>query len=247
MKLLPVKTNSTFILFVILLSQVVLGQSIDSKKIYGKISFDSLVVEGVNVINLMTESVTSSDKEGLFFLSAKEGDVLVFSAVNLVTLRKRVDKQVLSSSVVQIKMASESIDLKEVVIDESSQISAENLGIVPFGQKKYSPAERKLFTATSGEGIDGLLNAISGRKAMLKKEVAIEYKEQMLVKLDYIFTPDYYTDTLKIPEEYIRGFQYYCVEDNDLVGSINSRNKTLSQFLIIILAKKYNKIIANEK
>jgi hypothetical protein len=35
-------------------------------------------------------------------------------------------------------MASESIDLK-VVIDEN-QISAENLGIIPYGQKKYSPA-----------------------------------------------------------------------------------------------------------
>jgi hypothetical protein len=46
-------------------------------------------------------------------------------------------------------MASESIDLKEVVIDENSQISAENLGIIPYGQK-YSPAERKLYTARSG-------------------------------------------------------------------------------------------------
>jgi hypothetical protein len=45
-------------------------------------------------------------------------------------------------------MASESIDLK-VVIDENSQISAENLGNT-YGQKKYSPAERKLYTARSG-------------------------------------------------------------------------------------------------
>jgi hypothetical protein len=67
----------------------------------------------------------------------------------------------------------------------------------------------------------------------------------MLIKLDYFFT-GYYTQNIKIPQEYVRGFQYYCVEDTDLVGSLNSRNKTLSQFLIII-AKKYNKIIVNEK
>jgi hypothetical protein len=43
-------------------------------------------------------------------------------------------------------------------------------GIISYGQKKvYTPAERKLYTATSG-GIDGLLNTISGRKAMLKKK-----------------------------------------------------------------------------
>jgi hypothetical protein len=64
-------------------------------------------------------------------------------------------------------MASESIDLK-VVIDENSQISAENLGIIPYGQKKYSPAERKLYTARSGL-LDPALNWITGRKAMLKR------------------------------------------------------------------------------
>jgi hypothetical protein len=31
----------------------------------------------VNVINLTTDSATSSDKDGLFFLLQKEGDVLV--------------------------------------------------------------------------------------------------------------------------------------------------------------------------
>jgi hypothetical protein len=241
-----VKTNNTFILFVILLSQVVLGQSVDSKRMQGKVSFDTVLVEGVNVVNLMTNKSTASDKEGVFFLFVKEGDILVFSAVNLVTLRKVVNKQDLLANVLSIQMTAQSVELKEVVINQSTQITAENLGIIPFGQKKYTAAERKLYTATSGGGIDGLLNSISGRKAMLKKEVAVEYKEQMLVRLDYLFLPEYYTETLNIPQEYIRGFQYYCVEDTDLVASLNSRNKTLSQFLIITLAKKYNKTIANE-
>ncbi|MEZ7497570.1 hypothetical protein QO200_02335 [Flavobacterium sp. Arc3] len=240
------KTNNTFILFVILLSQVVLGQSVDSKRMQGKVSFDTVLVEGVNVVNLMTNKSTASDKEGVFFLFVKEGDILVFSAVNLVTLRKVVNKQDLLANVLSIQMTAQSVELKEVVINQSTQITAENLGIIPFGQKKYTAAERKLYTATSGGGIDGLLNSISGRKAMLKKEVAVEYKEQMLVRLDYLFLPEYYTETLNIPQEYIRGFQYYCVEDTDLVASLNSRNKTLSQFLIITLAKKYNKTIANE-
>lgn len=246
MKSLLVKTNSTFILFLILFSQFVLGQSVDPKKVHGKISFDSVSVEGVNISNITADKSTTSDEIGDFFLFVKEGDVLVFSAINLVTLRKRVEKHDLTSSLMQIKMTVKSIGLQEVVIDERTQISAENLGIIPFGQKKYTPAERKLYTATSGGGIDGLLNTISGRKAMIKKEVAIEYKEQMLVRLDYLFKPDYYTETLNIPEEYIRGFQYYCVEDDDLVASLKSRNKILSQFLILSLAKKYNKIIANE-
>jgi hypothetical protein len=246
MKSSLVKTNSTILFFIILFSQVVLGQSAKSTKITGKISLDSIAVEGVNVNNITADKSTSSDKNGFFSIFAKEGDLLVFSAVNLVTLRRRVNKQDLSSDVFKIQIVSKNIELKEVVVDKNTQISAENLGIISFGQKKYSPAERKLYTAKSGF-LDPALNWISGRKAMLKKEVAIEYKEQMLVKLGYLFLPEYYVETLKIPQEYVRGFQYYCVEDDDLVASLISRNKTLSQFLIIILAKRYKKIIINEK
>jgi hypothetical protein len=60
--------------------------------------------------------------------------------------------------------------------------------------------------------LDPALNWITGRKAMLKKEVIVEYKEQMLIKLDYLFLPEYYTQTLKIPQEYVRGFQYYVLK-----------------------------------
>jgi hypothetical protein len=60
-----------------------------------------------------------------------------------------------------------SIDLKEVVIDENSQISGES-GYYTLWTKKYSPAERKLYTARSGL-LDPALNWITGRKAMLKK------------------------------------------------------------------------------
>jgi hypothetical protein len=138
------------------------------------------------------------------------------------------------------------IALEEVIVKQHSGITAENLGIIPYGQKKYSPAERKLYTATSGGGIDGLLNAISGRKAMLKKEIVIEKKEQALARIDVLFEDKYYIERLKIPEDYIRGFQYYCVEDASFVSALKAKNKTLTMFLIVGLAEKYKQIIEDE-
>jgi hypothetical protein len=82
-------------------------------------------------------------------------------------------------------MASESIDLKEVIIDENTQISAENLGIILMDKEIFT-CGRKLYTARSGL-LDPAL--VTGRKAMLKK-VIVEYKEQMLIKLDYLFLPN---------------------------------------------------------
>lgn len=239
------KIKITLQLVLFFLVQVTFGQTEKIQEIRGKISADSVAVDRVNVLNLTSEKATVSDASGFFVLPVKTGDILVFSAVNLETLRKKIGLQDLSKEIIIIQMIPKSIILKEVVVNESA-ISAESLGIIPYGQKKYTPAERKLYTATSGGGIDGLLNAISGRKAMLKKEIAVEKKEQLLARIDVLFEDKYYTETLKIPSEYIKGFQYYCVDDVPFANALSTKNKTLIMFLIVKLAETYNEIIAAE-
>ncbi|UFH47658.1 carboxypeptidase-like regulatory domain-containing protein [Flavobacterium galactosidilyticum] len=239
------KIKITLQLVLFFLVQVTFGQTEKIQEIRGKISADSVAVDRVNVLNLTSEKATVSDASGFFVLPVKTGDILVFSAVNLETLRKKIGLQDLSKEIIIIQMIPKSIILKEVVVNESA-ISAESLGIIPYGQKKYTPAERKLYTATSGGGIDGLLNAISGRKAMLKKEIAVEKKEQLLARIDVLFEDKYYTETLKIPSEYIKGFQYYCVDDVPFANALSTKNKTLVMFLIVKLAETYNEIIAVE-
>ena len=51
----------------------------------------------------------------------------------------------------------------------------------------------------------------------------------------------------QIPVDDIKGFQLYCVDDADFAVSLNTKNKTMSMFLITDLARKYLKIIENEK
>ncbi len=239
------RINSTLLLFIFLFTQIIVGQSTDAIQIQGRISADSTTIEGVNIVNLTTNQATISYQNGAFQLYVKEGDLVTFSAVNLVTLRRRISKDDLERKTISITMVANSIPLREVLVNENTQINAENLGIIPYGQKKYTPAERKLYTSKSGF-LDRPLNWISGRTSMLKKEVITEKKEKSLIRLEYYFEDRYYVEVLKIPQEYIRGFQYYCVEDNDLEAALISKNKTLIKFIIIPLAEKYNKIIADE-
>jgi hypothetical protein len=242
-----VKNKNTLLLAFFLLTQIVFGQIAVQKEIRGKIKSEAIAAAGINVLNTSSQKATVTNADGFFSLFVNEGDILVFSAVNLVTLHRRINKQDLMSSLIEIQMDPKRIALQEVVVNENAHITAENLGIIPFGQKKYTAAERKLYTATSGGGIDGLLNTISGRKAMLKKEIDVEKKEQSLARIDVVFEEEYYTKTLEIPQEHIRGFQYYCVEDSDFAAALKAKNKTLIKFLIVGLAKKYNQIIIDEK
>jgi hypothetical protein len=133
------------------------------------------------------------------------------------------------------------------------------MGIIPKGQKIYTPAERKLYTASNlnatanagsmmGGSIsaDPLLNWFSGRTKMLKKEVEVEKKESYMRQLENMFTIDYFVKTLKIPSEYVKGFEYYIVENERFVTILKSKNVTMTTFLIGELATKYKEIIASE-
>lgn len=238
--------NALQILFLLLLAQVGFGQNVTSKQITGQIFEQSTNVEGVNIINNATQVTAVSDVSGTFSIVAKEGDVLVFSAVNLDPVKRRITIEDLNAVSIVIKMSAKEVELKEVIINENANITAENLGIIPYGQKKYTPAERKVYTATS-TSVDKLLNKISGRTAMLKKEVNVEKKEVLFRKIEYLFDENYYTNRLKIPVADIKGFQLYCVDDAEFAVSLDTKNKTMSMFLITDLARKYLTILENEK
>jgi len=124
------------------------------------------------------------------------------------------------------------------------------LGIIPKAQKSYTQAERRLTTAGSGHlnpmGLDPILNLFSGRTAMLKKELEVETKEFLLLQLDNVYDKEFFVKNLKIPEENVKGFQYYIVENTSFVSILKSKNKSMTTFLIGELALKYNKIICDE-
>lgn len=231
-----------FLVFV----QISFGQKNDSKQLVGKVVEQSTPIEGVNIINNTTQVATVSDAEGNFSIAVREGEVLVFSAVNLEPVKRRIVSEDIYPNVMIVRMSAKEVELKEVVVNENANITAENLGIIPYGQKKYTPAERKVYTATS-TSVDKLLNSISGRTAMLKKEANVEKKEALFRKLEYLFEENYYTQRLRIPVADIKGFQLFCVEDADFAVSLNTKNKTMSMFLITDLARKYLTILENEK
>jgi len=234
-----------FFLF-LLLCHLTYSQSVVEKLIHGKISVASGSSEGVNIVNLVNEKSAVSDSNGEFFILAKADDLLVFSSVNLEYHRKSIEDEDLKSDIVIIKMIAKTTELKEVIVNKHPEINAVSLGISPRGIKKYTPAERRLFTANSTPG-DALLNLLSGRTAMLKKEIEVEQKIRLLAIIDALFKDEaFFTQKLKIPENYIKGFEYYCIEEKSFAEVLKTKNKTKIEYSIIPLAEKFNKIIADE-
>lgn len=239
----------SLILLFLLSTQIFWAQN--TKVITGKILNEDHSVDKVNVVNETTGKSTFSDAHGVFNIWISIGDVLVLSAVNLETKRVVIDASNWAKESLTIKMSTAINPLQEVKVNDNQGINAENLGIIPHGQKKYTPAERRLREATTGGAgivpLNPILNAISGRTKMLKKELRVEKKERLLLQLDGWFDEAFYENTLKIQSDYIKGFHYFLIDDADFVRALKAKNKTLTQFLAKGLALKYHDILAVEQ
>jgi hypothetical protein len=245
--------NRFLIPFFALFTTVVFGQLNNLVELKGQVNGYVTNLEGIYVINLKTEQAVFTNESGNFAIKAGVGDTLVFSGLQF--KRKEVvlcaeDFEKKPFDVHLIAMVNE---LNEVVIRNYSGINATSLGIIPFDQKKYTPAERKYATASSARlnpgGFDPVLNLISGRSAMLKKEMAVEKKEFYIVMLEKMFNKEHFINTLRLPLDYIKGFEYYVVDNQKFTKVLEMKNKTTIEFLLGELAEKYKDIIAceNEK
>ena len=224
-----------------------------SKKINGKVTADYNDLESIYIVNLKTEKATLSERGGYFSINASVGDTLMFTAVQFKSVKIALKEEDFNKELLFVKMETFIRVLDEVKINEYKDINAVSLGIISSKTKHYTPAERKLKTASDSDaqigtntsiGLDPILNWMSGRTTMLKKEVEVEKKELMLTKIQNLYESEYFVETLKIPEDFVKGFQYYIVEDAKFVEALKAKNKTMATFIMNELAVTYKELIA---
>jgi len=231
--------NSLIVLLVLLgQNQLLIAQKNVEKMITGIVASNGIKLEGISIVNCSNKMIAVTDVDGCFSIQAKDSDILDFSGIDYKYLRKYVYMFEYISGTMEVNLTPKAIELDEVIINKYANITAERLGIIPKGMVRLTPQQRKLYDNSGG--IQGLYSYLSGEKKFLKMNVEIEKKETMLKKLDYLFGNKYYTERLKIPEEYIKGFQYYCVENPEFVESLNLKNRTKTMFLMTNLAFAYN-------
>lgn len=236
--------------FFFFLFQFASSQSVIEKKVIFKILVDSIPVEKVNVVNERNQKATISNKFGISSMIVSVGDVIQLSAINLEIKKIKISTEDLEYVEIVVKMKTKTNQLKEVIVNKKEVVTALSTGVLQKPAKKYTHAERKLYEATSGGGLiplNPIINWFTGRTAMLKKEIVVEKQEKLLVRLDGYYKQDYYINVLKIPTAYIKGFQYYLIDDADFTRALESKNKAMTTFLIKGLATNYLKLISKKE
>ncbi|MEK6510385.1 hypothetical protein [Myroides odoratimimus] len=213
-----------FVAFLLILNfSVVFAQ--ERKMIDGKIVSRTKRLDGVYVANINTGESTMTAPGGYFKLKAQENDTIMFSGPVFLGYRHQLDDIDLKRDIILIPLEPNSLyyELDEIVI---TKITSESLGLIPKGTKIRTPAERKLYTATTGSGlisVDAIVNMISGRTKMLKKALAYEKQEGRKDKFLMYISPEKLTKDYSIPKDYVYGFAYYVATD-ELMASILNTN-----------------------
>ena len=224
------------------------AQVMNPNVLTGKVVAITADIEGINIKNLKSDYSTKTNIDGIFSITANVGDTILFSAIQFKKRKIILKMEDFSTTLFLVKLENATLSLNEVEIIDYKNINAISLGITKKGQKKYTPAERKLYTATGGGNqfgtnmavsVDGILNAISGRTTMLKKELQVERKEYIMNKLNNWFDDNYFMEKLKIPKEYVNGFKYYSIENEEFVQALNQKNYALTTFLMNNLGLEY--------
>ncbi|QYJ68586.1 hypothetical protein [Flavobacterium litorale] len=249
--------NRQLLLYILLFPIITWAQ--ERVLLQGRVMVNENAISNIYVINTTAGEETRSAIGGSFSIAAQPGDRLVFYSPTIITREFILREEAFSESPFVVTVTPQAYELNEVVIDKYGAIDEESLGLVPKNQKRYTPAERRLKTAGDfnptifigaiggAMSLDPIINAISGRTKMLKKELKTERKDRLLVLAENLFDNEQQIATAyNIPKEYVKGFLYHSIEDRDFAQALNDRNDAQAKFLLNILAEKYMESL-NEK
>lgn len=202
-------------------------------------------VEGINIFNLTTSKGTITDEDGAFWISVSLKDTLSISALHIQKTTLIIEEAQLIDKKIIIELNEKMNELSTVtirrpltgylssdanIIPVQKSVTASSVRLPNADLKKLPKTERLLYTANSTP-VDALLNMISGRTKMLKKQIEMERKTQLSQTLLDKFPETYFTSVLQIDRFKIYSFVFFCEDDPDYKNVMKSNNEEIRNFL----------------
>ncbi|NNF19449.1 MAG: hypothetical protein HKN61_06695 [Flavobacteriaceae bacterium] len=206
----------------------------------GMVTNQGAGVADVHVMNLSANQATITDQDGRFFVSAKTGDTLLFSAVQLQRKSLVLTREMMMTPLLLVPLEEFVNALDEVVLrpynlsgDLAQDLAngaspvkvASTMGLPNAFAKPRTQAERKLFEASTGGGViplNPILNGISGRTKYLKNVLKRDRKYNQTEQVRYSYPDSVYIEELKLPADRIDDFFYFCEVDPGFSAMVNT-------------------------
>ena len=207
----------------------------------GTVLNDTISVSELNIVNLTLRRGAITNKNGVFEIPVRIDDTLNISAVQYESRQLIITPVIYNRKKISLYLVPKVNELDEVLLSNISLtgdlskdlvtvplqvfIDPRDLGIPANAKPTMTAEERRVYGATAGAGpLGSLINAISGRTKMLKKQLEISNFRSLVEKNRDSFNDSIYIKSLNIPDELILDFVYYVFEDERAEAIANEGN-----------------------
>lgn len=200
--------------FLIFISFSLYGQNDERVLLRGTVLYRSNNVPNENVVNITTEKATVTNEEGEFEIYVKEGDELVFSAVNYRIESVVINESILKNRRLVVEVTEKVTELEEVTVSPENKEAFIKLQEEEFKKVDYKQDASTEVTNTalpqSVTGLQNGLNFVNIFKAIFKskKEKSLESESQVKMSevLRQVYEDDFFVNDLKVPANKIEAF-----------------------------------------
>jgi len=193
------------------------AQDDDRQWLRGQVLYRDSNVVNENVINTNTQMATITDEDGRFMIQVKEGDQLVFTAVNYQLKIIKVTDEILAKNRLVVEVTEKVTELDEVVVSPENQERFLQVKNEKFKGYEYeidrSTEVKNIAGASNNDRIEGQLNFVNIFKAIFQsKNQDTGEKVQLRVSdvLRQVYDDEFFVVDLGLPQEKIDAFLLYC-------------------------------------
>ncbi len=234
---------------IILISLLLISISMSSQVIIlqGIISSDvDIEFEGLNIQNLTLGKSSITNAKGEFQIPATLHDTLSISALHIQTILVIIEdehmlRRNLNINLIEKLNELEAVNLRRTallgfissdanLIPTIQFITASSIGLPNANVPRLTRTQRSIYTATNPEGIDPLINAISGRTKMLKNRLKGEKTRSFTLQLLDKFPDTYFISSLEIEQGNIYSFLFFCEDDSNYDIVMKQSNIKIIEF-----------------
>ncbi|GGI56784.1 carboxypeptidase-like regulatory domain-containing protein [Winogradskyella haliclonae] len=250
--------NAVFSFILIFITTIGYAQETQRVEINGRINVETEDKEGITVYNQSSNKGVTTDENGAFKIDVAENDILAFGALQFKDFTITIDKRIIKSRQVSVRLVEEVNKLDEVIVlpyDLSGNINVDVEAVRTYnvemaeiykGQEDFDDYKFSADNKTkiddplldenrfrNGLNIANLFKLFLKKKGAPKTEVEIFEEKQSLIAKRY--SANFLKDNFKIPTDLTEAFIEY-IENKGYEKSLLLRKNEI--FLIEFLEKE---------
>ncbi len=216
-----------------------IGFSQTEKRISGKVVSGEIPLTSIDIVNMTTKKVATTDSKGNFTIAANVNDELYIISKEHNDRKIVIIHNSFRGNLI-IELTKKTIELEEVKIEQKPlgnyKVSQADIDAVKLEKQITRPVNSSVYTGEIVNGLDFVRIGKGIAKLFKNKDKDAKPAKQEIVFKDYVadhFQEEFYTKTLGLKKEEIFIFIELCNADPNSKTLVQNQNKLeMMDFLI---------------